>query len=97
MGYENCESGWNDLGNQKRGKTEEEKLKGFKLLILDPVNIHGTPKRPESFVAADMIGAGIGETVLCVSGSSARSAAGDMNIPVDATVVAILDDMEVAR
>ncbi len=27
MGYENCESGWNDLGNQKRGKTEEEKLK----------------------------------------------------------------------
>lgn len=67
MGYENCESGWNDLGNQKRGKTEEEKLKGFKLLILDPVNIHGTPKRPESFVAADMIGAGIGETVLRVN------------------------------
>ena len=46
-------------------------------------------------VAADIIGAGVGETVLIVSGSSARSAAGDMNIPVDATVVGIVDDLEI--
>ena len=45
-------------------------------------------------VAADTIGAGVGETVLVVGGSSARSAAGDMNVPVDATVVGIVDGQE---
>ena len=47
-------------------------------------------------VAADLIGAGVGETVIVVSGSSARSAVGDMSIPVDATVVGIVDDLELA-
>ena len=46
-------------------------------------------------VSADIIGAGVGETVLVVSGSSARSAVGDMGIPVDATVVGIVDDQEI--
>lgn len=41
-----------------------------------------------------MIGAGCGEMVLFVGGSSARSAAGDMSLPVDATVVAIVDNFE---
>jgi hypothetical protein len=39
----------------------------------------------------------VGETVLVVGGSSARSAAGDMSIPVDATVVGIVDDQEIDR
>ena len=47
-------------------------------------------------VAADMIGAGVGETVIIVGGSSARSAVGDMSVPVDATVVGIVDDQEIA-
>ena len=46
-------------------------------------------------MACDIIGAGVGETVLIVSGSSARSAAGDMSVPVDATVVGIVDDQEI--
>ena len=48
-------------------------------------------------VAADMIGAGVGETVIIVGGSSARNAAGDVSIPVDATVVGIVDDLEIDR
>ncbi len=76
---------------------KEEKLTGYKLLILKPVDIQQPDKEQEPFVAADMIGAGVGETVLWVGGSSARSAAGDMNVPVDATVVAIVDDMEVVQ
>jgi ethanolamine utilization protein EutN len=32
---------------------------------------------------------------LIVSGSSARSATGDMGVPVDATVVGIVDDQEI--
>lgn len=76
---------------------KEARLTGCKLLILKPVDIYRPQSPGEPFVAADQIGAGVGETVLWVGGSSARSAAGDMNIPVDATVVAIVDDMEVAE
>ena len=73
---------------------KEERLAGYKLLIVQPVNIlDGSPDRAPS-VAAEMIGAGMGETVIIVGGSSARSAAGDMSVPVDATVVGIVDDQE---
>lgn len=73
---------------------KEEWLAGYKLLIVQPVNIlDGSPDRAP-IVAADMIGAGMGETVIIVGGSSARSAAGDMSVPVDATVVGIVDDQE---
>ncbi|MEG1721279.1 MAG: EutN/CcmL family microcompartment protein, partial [Pseudoflavonifractor sp.] len=66
-----------------------------KLLLVQPINVlDGTPYRIP-MVAADIIGAGVGETVLIVGGSSARSAAGDMSTPVDATVVGIVDDQEI--
>ena len=74
---------------------KEEKLAGLKLLLVQPLNLlDGTPDKVP-LVAADIIGAGVGETVLIVSGSSARSAAGDMSIPVDASVVGIVDDQEI--
>ena len=76
---------------------KEERLAGYKLLIVQPVNIlDGSPDRAP-IGAADMIGAGMGETVIIVGGSSARSAAGDMSVPVDATVVGIVDDQEIDR
>ena len=46
-------------------------------------------------MAADIIGAGTGEKVIYVGGSSARSAAGSREIPVDATIVGIVDDQEI--
>lgn len=73
---------------------KEESLSGLKLLLVKPIDICDTTKVNTPIVAADMIGAGVGETVLIVSGSSARSATGNMNTPVDATVVGIVDDME---
>ena len=74
---------------------KEEKLAG--LLLVQPLDVlTGKAERPP-IVAADIIGAGVGETVLVVGGSSARSAAGDMSIPVDATVVGIVDDQEIDR
>ncbi|NCB63731.1 MAG: ethanolamine utilization protein EutN [Clostridia bacterium] len=74
---------------------KEEKLAGLKLLLVQPLNVLDGSKDRMPIVAADIIGAGVGETVLVVSGSSARSAAGDMSIPVDATVVGIVDDQEI--
>ena len=76
---------------------KEEKLAGLKLLLVQPLDVlTGKAERPP-IVAADIIGAGVGETVPVVGGSSARSAAGDMSIPVDATVVGIVDDQEIDR
>ena len=76
---------------------KEEKLAGLKLLLVQPVDVLTGKAERVPIVAADIIGAGVGETVLVVSGSSARSAAGDMSIPVDATVVGIVDDQEIDR
>ena len=47
-------------------------------------------------VAIDTVDAGFGETVLIVSGSSARMAAGLKDCPVDAAIVGIVDNVEVA-
>ncbi|MGI6181295.1 MAG: EutN/CcmL family microcompartment protein [Agathobaculum sp.] len=73
---------------------KEERLAGYKLLIVQPINILDGSRDRTPIVAADTIGAGMGETVIIVGGSSARSAAGDMSVPVDATVVGIVDDKE---
>lgn len=42
-------------------------------------------------VAVDSVGAGIGETVLVTLGSSARLALPNVNAPVDAVIVGIVD------
>lgn len=76
---------------------KEEKLAGLKLLLVRPVNIIDGAGESGCLVAADIIGAGVGEMVLFVGGSSARNAAGDNSIPVDATVVGIIDGMEIDR
>ncbi len=74
---------------------KEERLAGLKLLIVQPLNIIDGSNDKVPIIAADIIGAGIGETVILVGGSSARGAAGGMEIPVDATVVGIVDDKEI--
>jgi ethanolamine utilization protein EutN len=46
-------------------------------------------------VAVDTVDAGVGETVLIVSGSSARMASGMKDCPVDAAIVGIIDAIEI--
>lgn len=74
---------------------KEERLAGLKLLVIQPVNLLTGKAIEYPIVAVDLIGAGVGERILYVSGSSARSAAGDKDIPVDATIVGIVDDQEI--
>lgn len=74
---------------------KEEKLAGLKLLVVQPINLLNDRPIEAPIVAADIIGAGVGEKVLYVGGSSARGAAGGPDIPVDATVVGIVDDQEI--
>ena len=76
---------------------KDDKLSGLKLLLVKPVDVLDETADKTPLGAADTIGAGVGETVIVVGGSSARNAAGDVSIPVDATVVGIVDDLEIDR
>lgn len=73
---------------------KEQRLEGYKLLLVQPLDVMDNSRDGAPIVAADTIGAGVGERVIYVSGSSARSATGDNATPVDAMVVGIVDDLE---
>ena len=74
---------------------KDERLAGIKLLVVQPLNLLTEGPIEAPIVAADIIGAGVGEKVIYVVGSSARGAAGSRDIPVDATIVGIVDDQEI--
>jgi ethanolamine utilization protein EutN len=69
---------------------KDPRLEGRKLLIVKPVSPEG---RDESgyLVAVDTVDAGFRETVLVVSGSSARLAAECKDRPIDAAIIGIVD------
>ncbi len=73
---------------------KEKELEGLKLLIVKGCDFDGKPTG-SSVVAADAVGAGLGEVVLYASGSSARQTLATQNRPVDATIMAIVDTVEV--
>ncbi len=73
---------------------KEESLEGLKFLLLSAVDVEGNPFGP-TVVAADAVGAGVGEMVLYASGSSARQTIGTDKRPVDAVIMAIVDQWEV--
>lgn len=70
-------------------------LVGSALQIVENIGLDGTPSGG-FVVAMDSVGAGVGETVLVVQGSSARLTEQTKNKPVDAVIVAIVDNLEVA-
>ncbi len=72
---------------------KEETIDGLRLMLLQPTD--GVGKAAGApLVAADAVGAGIGETVLFASGSSARQTEVTNNRPVDAVIMAIVDCVE---
>ena len=74
---------------------KEPTLEGLRLLVCQPVNAE-SEKAGTPVVAADAVGAGVGETVLYATGSSARQTVATQNRPVDAVVMAIVDNWEIA-
>ena len=74
---------------------KEEALEGIKLMVVRETATN--QKEPAVFVAADKVGAGIGEDVLVVSGSTARRALGRDDLPVDCAIVGIIDTVEVEK
>jgi len=73
---------------------KEPKLNGSKLLIVNVLKMDGTPTS-SSLVAIDSVGAGYGEVVILVRGSSARQARNMESVPTDAAIIAIVDALEV--
>lgn len=72
---------------------KDEKLVGSKLLLVQPVDLGGAAKG-HPIVAVDSVGAGEGELVLLVQGSSARQTTRTEGRPVDAVIFAIVDTVE---
>ncbi len=72
---------------------KDARLVSNKLLVVRPSDPRGKPDG-SYLVAVDTVDAGVGETVLVVSGSSARMASGMKDCPVDAAVVGIIDTVE---
>lgn len=74
---------------------KDEALVGMTFLVVQETELDGAPLA--SFVvAADAVGAGVGETVLVAQGSSGRQTELTRGKAVDAVVMAIVDRVDVA-
>ncbi len=73
---------------------KESTLDGLTLLLVKNVDPEGK-QAGNPVVAVDAVGAGVGEWVLYASGSSARNTTVTKDRPVDATIMAIVDVVEV--
>lgn len=75
---------------------KDPRLEGKKLLVLKPITPDGK-EEAGYVVAVDTVGAGFRETVIAVSGSSARMAEGCRDRPVDTAIVGIVDTVSMDR
>jgi ethanolamine utilization protein EutN len=77
-------------------------MTGTKFLVVRPLVIDSPAAKElrlgqSTLVASDSLGAGEGDCVLVVQGSSARLAAEDKNSPVDAVVIGIVDTVDLGK
>jgi ethanolamine utilization protein EutN len=75
---------------------KDPRLEGSTLLIVRTISPEGKDEAGY-VVAVDTVSAGSKETVLVVSGSSARMAEGCKDKPVDATIVGIVDTVSLNK
>ena len=79
-----------------------EAMRGSKLMMIEPYVVD--PKTRDrlittsrSLVAVDVVGAGEGQFVLAVQGSSARMTPETKPLPVDCTIIGVIDSVVVQR
>jgi len=73
---------------------KEETLEGLKFLVIKQLDVEES-ETGAYVVAADAVGAGVGEVVMYATGSSARQTVMTQDRPCDAVVMAIVDTWEV--
>lgn len=74
---------------------KHEQLVGCKIQVVQPLDHHGKKPAGDPFVAVDAVGAGVGEQVVIVRGSGARIALNNDQAPVDATIIGIIDNIDI--
>jgi microcompartment protein CcmK/EutM len=73
---------------------KEPLIEGWKMLVVRQLDAEG--KEGSNYVvAADAVGAGVGEVVLYATGSSARQTETTRDRPCDAVIMAIVDEWEI--
>ena len=73
---------------------KDPKVEGFKFMLVKNVDVD-LEETAGYVVAADVVGAGIGEYVLYATGSSARQTVRTDRRPIDAVIMAIIDQWEI--
>lgn len=79
-----------------------ESMRGQKLLVVEPFRLETTNRDKlvttgRTFVAVDMLGAGVGDMVLIVQGSSARFTPETNKLPIDCVVIGIVDSVNIEK
>ena len=74
---------------------KEPKIAGIKFLLVEKINPETMKGKGDFLVAMDAVGAGPGEIVFYVAGSSSRMTAVTDGRPADATITAIVDTIEI--
>ena len=74
---------------------KSDKLLGLKMLVVQPLDIETMKEKGGLTVAIDAVGAGEGEVVMLVGGSSSRQTEITDGKPVDMTIAAIIDYIDV--
>ncbi|GMX62479.1 EutN/CcmL family microcompartment protein [Paenibacillus elgii] len=73
---------------------KEEGMDNLKLMVIQPIDFKDR-EAGQPVIAADRIGAGVGENVIVSRGSPARVLFSGRMVPIDAMIVGIVDSFEV--
>ncbi len=73
---------------------KSEKIEGIPFLLVEKIDPETLQGKKDYVVAMDAVGAGVGEIIFYVSGSSARFTAATEGKPSDAAIIAIVDAIE---
>ncbi len=85
------------VATKKSGKMTGSKLLVVRPLVIDKPGAESFRPGQTTLVATDSLGAGEGEVVLVVQGSSARLAMENKDTPVDAVVIGLVDAVDINR
>ncbi len=72
---------------------KEPRLEGIKFLLLEKLDARTMKGKKDFIIAMDAVGAGEGEVVFYVGGSSSRQTDITSGKPSDATIIAIVDTL----
>lgn len=85
------------VSTQKTGSMVGSKLMMIEPYVVDPQTRDRLKTTGRSLVAVDVVGAGVGEFVLVVQGSSARMTPETKTLPVDCAIIGIIDTATLGR